>query len=438
MTRINLYNLAETLAERHRLTIEEAQDFLENVFGVVRDGILAEGQVKVRGLGTFKQNNVEARESVNVNNGERIVIDSHVRLSFTPDVAMRELVNRPFSFFETVLLNDGVTFDEYEEEDSLTLAEEEGTIPVDKEGKGEVDSPAPALENESHAQEESAEPAEEDSSEPATEVGSSVPVAEEDASVPAAEEDAPVPAAEEDTSVRATTGEEVLAAPAEEESTLTEEVQPEEQKESEVTLPICGENHTPAPDVEGEAENHDAEEETNNHFHWAMKFALGAAAVTVLSLGVWMGSGRFDLSFLRGSGEHGHTAMTDSVSVPAVSASDSVRLTDTTVTASGQSQQALLSPPVGKPVSARPDTLPDYDALDNRIRTGAYSIVGLDYTMMAKDGETVTHLTNRTLGPGMECYIESFNGIKGTLTAGQVVKIPKLVLKKKLREKKNQ
>ncbi len=116
MERISLQDISRILVSRHGLNSKEAADFAQQMFDVIRQHLQTEGQVKVKGLGTFKTIKVEARESVNVNTGERFTIDSHSKVSFTPDGTMKELVNKPFSQFETVVLNDGVEFDDIVDE----------------------------------------------------------------------------------------------------------------------------------------------------------------------------------------------------------------------------------------------------------------------------------------------------------------------------------
>ena len=108
MEKINLDNLAIELAEKRDISQKQAKLFLKVLVETIQKGITDDGLVKVKGLGTFKLINVDARESVSVNTGERVMIESHQKLSFTPETAMKELVNRPFSAFETVILNDGV------------------------------------------------------------------------------------------------------------------------------------------------------------------------------------------------------------------------------------------------------------------------------------------------------------------------------------------
>ena len=112
MTKLIISDLAARLMEKHGLDKREASYFIDGFIETIQKGLRADNQVKIKGLGTFKIVGVGARESVNVNTGERVTINSHSKLSFVPDPSMKELVNKPFSQFETVVLNDGVEFDD--------------------------------------------------------------------------------------------------------------------------------------------------------------------------------------------------------------------------------------------------------------------------------------------------------------------------------------
>ncbi len=120
--RTTLQDLALGLAHRKGLTRREAEAFARAVFDVVADYVVAEGLVRVKGFGTFKLLTVESRESVDINTGERIVIEPHLRVSFTPHSAMRDAVNRPFAEFQTVMLNDATSTEdmEYVPQEELT------------------------------------------------------------------------------------------------------------------------------------------------------------------------------------------------------------------------------------------------------------------------------------------------------------------------------
>ena len=142
MGKINLNELSAVLIERFGLNKRDAQQFIAQMVDVIRQGISQDKLVKVKGLGTFKIVEVGARESVNVNTGERVTIDSHSKLTFTPDAAMKELVNKPFSQFETVVLNEGVDFSDMEDENEPSVVEEEPVTETVEPAAAEPDQPA--------------------------------------------------------------------------------------------------------------------------------------------------------------------------------------------------------------------------------------------------------------------------------------------------------
>ena len=113
----NIKDLARFLVEKHGIKLADAELFISLMTEIINEGVHRERQVKIKGLGTFKLTSVSSRESIDVNTGERIVIEGRDKLSFAPDNAMKELVNQPFSQFETVVVNDGVELeDEYKEQ----------------------------------------------------------------------------------------------------------------------------------------------------------------------------------------------------------------------------------------------------------------------------------------------------------------------------------
>ena len=116
MGKITIQEIANKLTVQNGLTKKEATLFVNMMFETIREALERDKNVKVKGLGTFKIINVESRESVSVRTGERVVIDGHAKVSFTPDTVMKELVNKPFSQFETVILNDGVEFDDIKDD----------------------------------------------------------------------------------------------------------------------------------------------------------------------------------------------------------------------------------------------------------------------------------------------------------------------------------
>lgn len=110
--KVNIQNLIELLVEKHRITPKEAEEFVKTFFAVIEEGLEQDKYVKIKGLGTFKLIGVESRGSIDVNTGERIEIQGHTKVSFTPDSALKELINRPFGHFETVILNENTVLED--------------------------------------------------------------------------------------------------------------------------------------------------------------------------------------------------------------------------------------------------------------------------------------------------------------------------------------
>lgn len=178
--KFTLQELAEQLARRHDMNPEDAEAFVGLFFTLIKEALETDKYVKVKGLGTFKLIGVEARESVSVNSGERIEIQGYSRISFTPDASMRDWVNRPFSHFETVVLNEGTHFDDMEEEEGTSVLSAEMSADLE-EGTAETEA-LPEKPSESPEQESKEEVPEATSpmSESAEEIDETVPVEEGD------------------------------------------------------------------------------------------------------------------------------------------------------------------------------------------------------------------------------------------------------------------
>ena len=143
-----IQDLAKYLSAKHKIQQKEAERFLTAVVDVLNDGLHYEKLVKVKGLGTFKVIDVKNRESVDVNTGERILIEGRPKITFTPDAVMKDLVNKPFAQFETVVLNEGVTFDNLPEESEVPLADEPEPQPEIEQLMEEKPAPEPVAEDE--------------------------------------------------------------------------------------------------------------------------------------------------------------------------------------------------------------------------------------------------------------------------------------------------
>ena len=151
MAKSTLQAIAAVIADRYELKSSDATAFVAAFFDQIREGLAQDKQVKVRGLGTFKLQPVKARESVNVNTGERLVINGHDKMAFTPDNAMKELVNRPFADFETVMIKDGVNIDAIPTP-AESATDEDGdectteTTPTETESESSAENHQPATE----------------------------------------------------------------------------------------------------------------------------------------------------------------------------------------------------------------------------------------------------------------------------------------------------
>ena len=123
--KITLQDLINLFSEKQGMNKKDAEVFVRTMFELIEEALATEKYVKIKGLGTFKLTEVDSRESVNVNTGERIEIQGHTKISFTPDVTMKELINKPFSHFETVVLNEGVELEDTPVETSEEIIQEE-------------------------------------------------------------------------------------------------------------------------------------------------------------------------------------------------------------------------------------------------------------------------------------------------------------------------
>lgn len=362
--KLTIQEIARVLMDKHQLSRQDASRFATEMFAVVLRHLQTGDMAKVKGLGTFKIISVEARESVSVRTGERVVIDSHSKVSFTPDTVMKELVNKPFSQFDTVMLNDGVAFGDTE----VTVAEERDDETGETQEAGET--PAPAVEEEA-------------------------PIVEEEA--PIVEEETPI--VEEETPV-------VEEAPA-----VEEHIQPP-------------------------------------HRH---RWIAAVLAVLVLMALSAFGGYRYGLSRQVVLADRATAPDADKAARPAprperqpepvAEHQDSVvqQQPAETQPSAEQSRQQAQSPqtaessqPEGK--SSRQEARPDvYEAKDDRVRLGAYRIVGTECEVVVREGQTFRKICKAYLGPDMECYVEVYNDLPRDpmIKTGQVIKIPKLQWKRK-------
>ena len=475
MSKNSLNGLADKLAEKSGLSQIEAELFIRKMFDVCHQGLAADKIVKMRWLGTFKVTSVKERESVDVNTGERIVIEGRDKISFTPDNILKEIVNRPFAQFETVIVNDGVDFESIDKkyEDSLEDEEQEESLEKPKpiiEVVEPTETPLPDVVSEETTQAEAVS-----SSEPTTSgVIDFLDVPEnpsEDSSVVVIGEDSTI-------EPQTTVSQEV---PTEEiPSSVSDDIQADSREENSNAEIEAETDAEIGADAEIEAET-DAEIEADDEVeirrrHFIIpKYVVIIASFTLLLLIGGLGWFAFNYGQMAAQRDHLELQLaqykTDKnvVSKPANVKSqeqllqekarqDSLRMAKANdAIKAAERADSLKSAAVDKEMSVKnlktdeksaelkkksaTDKKRDkaaehakvvsdkYDS-DPRVRTGAYRIVGVDQVVTVGEHQTMATLSKRYLGPGMECYLEALNGTS-IIKSGQKIKIPKLELKKK-------
>ena len=441
MNKLTLNNIAKVLVEKNGLEPKEAMTFTAAMFDLIHDRLNEEGIVKVKGLGTFKMIRVEARESINVRTGERVLIDSHAKITFTPDAVMKELVNKPFSQFETVVLNDDVEFTDMKSEETTdeTNNSEQSESLVDVVSEGGTPEPAPVVAPEP-APVVAPEPVAEVAPEPVAVVAPE-PVAEV-APEPVAVV-APEPVAEVAPEPVAVVAPEPVAEVAPEPAPV---VAPEPVAEvaPEPTPVVAPEQTREVPEPTVPSADEESEEKTSavqtcyeedeEESHWLRNIGW-AFLVLVLMAASAVGG------YLYGVGQiPSQTAMADTVSAVKVNPV----VTDTLVNDSLKADSVAVKTEAKHEDKAASEQQPQektsqnphdkYAEMDARVRTGAYKITGLDREVKVRAGDNLKRIARRELGSDdMVCYIEVFNKMNASaeLKEGQTIKIPALKLKKK-------
>ena len=386
MSKLNIYDLCSVLTSKNGLDDKESHRFIKAIFDVIQEGLDEDKIVKVKGLGTFKIIEVDDRESINVNTGERVLIEGHSKLTFTPDSVMKEIVNKPFSQFETVILNEGVDFPE-------PVVEEPAVedIIADEPAEDKEIIVEPQIDNKVAEQSVEEEPV-------AEKTVAEEPVAEE----PVAEE----PVAEE---------------PVAEDSVVE----------------FTDDNDNVQSGEENSVEESVFETSNNNSI---LRWILSGIAVLLLILGAAYGGylyGRYELSeeiaYKQMKADLKTAEITTKKAQVAIKKDSVAQEVDATkIGAMSIDNKDESANDEAKTETAKTSS-DKYEDMDIRVRTGAYRIIGEDRIVKAKAGQTVEDIATKLLGPGMSCYVEVYNGLDGkaTLKEGQTIKIPKLELKKR-------
>ena len=420
----NIKDLARFLVEKHGIKLADAELFISLMTEIINEGVHRERQVKIKGLGTFKLTSVSSRESIDVNTGERIVIEGRDKLSFAPDNAMKELVNQPFSQFETIVVNDGVELeDEYKEQVEETAPAEEKKEIVEEKAMEEVEFPC----------EEPVEPI--------------AVVSEMSAETMSVEEEKQEDKVQETISETNVSEVEQIETAQKTIETASDNVA----KDEEETLESSPEKED-EPVVEGTDSRENDNEDTENastvnrsHKSSYMKLlVVGFVALFVVLIGticfmfmklcqqneqiynfrmevqtLQMELLKKQYSTMKGCSKVMKPAAVAEKSAPAEKKPTPVAEKPTPVT--GKSTSVAE-----KSISSKEEDA--YEVLnksDARVRTGAYRIVGVKQVVKVKRGQTLSSISRLYLGPGMECYIEVMNKNK-ELKEGDRVKIPEL------------
>ena len=408
MGRLTINSLAKLLMQKHGLDKNEALQFLTAVFETVQYGLQKDKQVKVKGLGTFKVIEVEARESINVNTGERLLIESHSKITFVPDTAMKDLVNKPFSSFETVILNDGVNFDDMETASQVVKKEIETLIEQpdgdDETMEEQVMEPEVGVEYESETNT--------DEMTPLLEMVD-VQDSQEEGTVESSSEESPI------------------------EESPTEESPIEESpiEESPTEESPIEEPPTEDPPIEEENDYGMNAKPKERKWLWPVLFVLGCAASFFLG---YQSSRYFEPKPYYQNIDTILVEDTILIAGDSVAVADSLKADDMTL--DSLTTNSMEASSVTKEVSEPEVDYRKYEEMDARVRTGAYRIVGTERVVKSTPGETLGYISGRMLGPDMVCYVEVYNGLKSSnkaLEAGTEIKIPKLELKKKKKKNKD-
>ena len=435
-------DFASELVSRYGLKEEEATEFITAMFDIICEQLDApDKQVKVKGLGTFKVTSVGARASVDVNTGERIIIEGRNKISFTPEVLLRDRVNRPFVQFETVVLNDGVDFSEIDREfdgdkkepETKPMPEPEPVAEAGTNQEAEVVSdsetepnsvtnqaPEPDAESEARPEVEQVEPDAESEAQPEVEQVEPDTESEVQAEVEQVE---PVPEAE---------------------TKLIEEEQAEDtaqQEQQRVSIADSEDSYESAT-IGSEEPKEAAEVVLNERCKQRNPRMMYWFSIASFVLLLFIGAGMYFLydqvkaknaaiEQLQAKLAVYSTALMSQTADKQQEAAKSKMVEPTDTAAKGETAKPLKpsseQPVVDKKKTNVPKPAADYN-FDARVRTGAYIIVGVETTVTVRSGQTLASISKAYLGPGMECYVEVFNN-RNEVKPGDKLRIPKLKIK---------
>ncbi|RHA87001.1 HU family DNA-binding protein [Segatella copri] len=477
MSKFSLNTLGKLLADKSGLSQVEAELFIRKMFDVCNQGLEADKQVKIKWLGTFKVQATKDRESINVNTGERFTIEGRDKLTFTPDNILKEIVNKPFAQFETVVVNDGVDFDEIDEKFGEEQTEDAPAQVIDFLDEEKTATPNPEVvvigsekEKEKEAEDELAKQIAIEQAK--LEKLKQAQLEQERIQKEKQEQER----LEQERLEQERLEQEKLEQKRLEQERLEQERLEQERLEQE-KLELAQQQQAlkavvePAVPASDESEEEEEEEESSNSHHIVIPRYL-VVAVCLIVVALIGGMGWFAFNYGQMTAQRDHLAMqlnqyhqASTKNVPAKPAAaplsqeqklrqkameDSIRMAKTAeaVKLAEKSDEESASAEKAKQAEAKAKAEAKEKAKDKaeekatskiassqydkdaRVRTGAYRIIGVAQTVTVGAGQTLEQISTRYLGSGMECYVEALNGTS-TVKAGQKIKIPKLELKKK-------
>ena len=477
MSKFSLNTLGKLLADKSGLSQVEAELFIRKMFDVCNQGLDADKQVKIKWLGTFKVQATKDRESINVNTGERFTIEGRDKLTFTPDNILKEIVNKPFAQFETVVVNDGVDFDEIDEKFGEEQTEDAPAQVIDFLDEEKTATPNPEVvvigsekEKEKEAEDELAK-----------QIAIEQAKLERLKQAQLEQERIQKEKQEQERLEQERLEQERLEQEKLEQKRLEQEKLEQERLEQErleqEKLELAQQQQAlkavvePAVPASDESEEEEEEEESSNSHHIVIPRYL-VVAVCLIVVALIGGMGWFAFNYGQMTAQRDHLAMqlnqyhqAPAKKVPAKPAAaplsqeqklrqkameDSIRMAKTAeaVKLAENSDEESANAEKAKQAEAKAKAEEKEKAKDKaeekatskiassqydkdaRVRTGAYRITGVAQTVTVGAGQTLEQISTRYLGSGMECYVEALNGTS-TVKAGQKIKIPKLELKKK-------
>ena len=474
MSKFSLNTLGKLLADKSGLSQVEAELFIRKMFDVCNQGLDADKQVKIKWLGTFKVQATKDRESINVNTGERFTIEGRDKLTFTPDNILKEIVNKPFAQFETVVVNDGVDFDEIDEKFGEEQTEDAPAQAIDFLDEEKTATPNPEVVVIGSEKEKEAE------DELAKQIAIEQAKLERLKQAQLEQERIQKEKLEKEKQEQERLEQEKLEQERLEQERLEQErleqERPEQERLEQEKLELAQQQQAlkavvePAVPASDESEEEEEEEPSNSHHIVIPRYLVVAVCLIVVALIGGMGWFAFNYGQMTAQRDHLAMQLNQYHQAPAKKApakpaaaplsqeqklrqkamEDSIRMAKTAeaVKLAEKSDKESASAEKAKQTEAKAKAEAKEKAKDKteekatskiassqydkdaRVRTGAYRIIGVAQTVTVGAGQTLEQISTRYLGSGMECYVEALNGTS-TVKAGQKIKIPKLELKKK-------